>query len=65
MARRNPFVKMGRPKAAPKTPLAPTEGLKKEVPAKAFKDGGHVGGYRSMPSHHDCPAMNDFKRKDS
>lgn len=40
------------------------EGLRKEVPAKAFAGGGRVGGYDSMPAHHDCPAMNNFKRKD-
>ena len=59
----NPFVKLGRPKV-PKIGRAPTERVSLPVPAAAFKGGGSVGGYKTMPAHHDCPAMHNLKRKD-
>lgn len=63
-SRRNAFVKLGRPLKAPKAPKMPTEALSTSVPASAFKSGGSVGGYQSMPAHHDCPAMHNLRRKD-
>lgn len=62
--RRNAFVKIGRPPKVSKTPKMPTEALSTSVPASAFRSGGSVGGYKAMPAHHDCPTLNNFRRKD-
>lgn len=53
-ARKNPFVKMGRPKGPPKALSAsPMSGFAPQMPAAAFKSGGKIG----MAAHHDCPRL--------
>lgn len=70
MARKNAFVKMGRPKGvampaalppmaggAPPGGASPMAGFAPSIPGGAFRMGGSVNGHKSMPSHHDDPRM--------
>jgi len=61
MATKNPFTKIGRPKAIP-TPhpnsnaakqASPTDGFRAEIPGAAFRRGGSVGGFKPMPKYRD------------
>lgn len=63
-ARKNPFVKIGRPRSVGKPATDPTSTLVRQVPGRAFRSGGSVAGYRTMPKYHDSPSMGDFRRKD-
>lgn len=56
MARKNVFVRVGRPPGSKnKIPAQPK--FDSAVPAKAFRRGGSVSGYARTASHHDDSAL--------
>lgn len=63
---RNPGTRVGRPPAIRSTvavkPIkgiapAPMDNFDRAIPAKAFNRGGSVGGFKTMPRHHDDPSF--------